>query len=219
MLANFGSPVARCCAAARRWPPGRLGRIHDDGTVPVLTRVKRRRQQLEQWRSLFGFGPCGRPQACQSSGAAIPNEVRHYPNWPSPEAKHLNNKSPESDRSGQETSSVTGFLLGPLASLSQHGGLSQPRQRSLRSSSLSFAATSAPFAHSCSVCAAQPIMPDIDITATHRGECSRLCTSAEYLFIVLLMVTPASEELEPPANPKRFTCPQPPQRRGPRRAA
>ncbi len=35
---------------------------------------------------------------------------------------------------------------------------------------------------------------------------ARSRTSGENLFVVLLIVAPLSQELEPPANPARFIC-------------
>src|SRR5690606_29552944 len=74
--------------------------------------------------------------------------------------------------------------------------------------------TSAFFSHSFSVCAEQPIFAAIDTTAAQREPCSpwfsstirtaRSRTSGAYLFVVLLIVAPSSQELGPPANPGRF---------------
>src|SRR6476620_4880239 len=67
---------------------------------------------------------------------------------------------------------------------------------------------------SCSVCGVQPILAAIDVTAAQRDGCSlassrtirtaRARTSGENLFVVLLVMAPSSQELEPPANPGRF---------------
>src|ERR1700722_14407146 len=73
---------------------------------------------------------------------------------------------------------------------------------------------SAFFTHSCSVCAVEPILAAIDETAAQREACSpswsktirtaRARTSEENLFVVLLVIAPPSQELEPPINPERF---------------
>src|SRR5271156_6437107 len=77
------------------------------------------------------------------------------------------------------------------------------------------ASTSALFTQSLSVCPVQPILGAIDRIVAQRDGCScscsrtrrtaRLRTSGENLFVVLLMAAPPSQELEPPANPGRFT--------------
>ena len=61
----------------------------------------------------------------------------------------------------------------------------------------------------------QPIFDDIDMIADQRLSCcdwlaktrrtARSRTSGEYLFFVLLMMLHPTQELEPPANPARFT--------------
>jgi hypothetical protein len=61
----------------------------------------------------------------------------------------------------------------------------------------------------------EPIFAAIDITACHRDPCcpslsrtsrtARSRTSGENLFVVLLMMLHPTQELEPPANPARFT--------------
>src|ERR1700721_2636021 len=76
---------------------------------------------------------------------------------------------------------------------------------------------SAFFTHSLRVCAVQPILAAIDVTAAQRDACSRWCswtirtprspTSGENLFVVLLVIAPSSQEMEPPANPARFMTP------------
>src|SRR6478736_5553951 len=75
--------------------------------------------------------------------------------------------------------------------------------------------TSAFLTHSCNVCGVQPIFDEIETTAAQREACSPSCsrtirtararTSGENLFVVLLVMAPSSQELEPPANPGRFT--------------
>src|SRR5271167_2856283 len=77
------------------------------------------------------------------------------------------------------------------------------------------ASTSALFTQSLSVCPVQPILGAIDRIVAQRDGCScscsstrrraRLRTSGENLFVVLLMAAPPSQELEPPANPGRFS--------------
>src|SRR5262245_56819800 len=69
--------------------------------------------------------------------------------------------------------------------------------------------------HSLSVCGVQPILPAIDTIAAHRDACSNSCSrtirtarvriSGENLFVVLLVMAPPSQELEPPINPGRFS--------------
>src|SRR6476661_7008569 len=71
--------------------------------------------------------------------------------------------------------------------------------------------------HSCNVCGVQPIFDEIETTAAQREACSPSCsrtirtarvrTSGENLFVVLLVMAPPSQELEPPAIPGRFTVP------------
>src|SRR5204862_990570 len=73
---------------------------------------------------------------------------------------------------------------------------------------------SAFFSHSLSVCPVQPILAAIEMIAAHRDGCSRSRsntsrtarsrTSGENLFVVLLVIAPPSQELEPPTNPGRF---------------
>ena len=60
----------------------------------------------------------------------------------------------------------------------------------------------------------QPIFAEIDERAAQREACSASCSSTirtarsrnsgENLFVVLLVMAPSSQELEPPANPERF---------------
>src|SRR5664279_3368576 len=74
--------------------------------------------------------------------------------------------------------------------------------------------SSAFFTHSCNVCGVQPIFAEIETTAAQREACSpswsrtirtaRVRTSGENLFVVLLVMAPPSQELEPPAIPGRF---------------
>jgi IstB-like ATP binding protein len=74
--------------------------------------------------------------------------------------------------------------------------------------------TSAFLTQSFRVCGAQPIFAEIDMTACQRDPCwpslsrtsrtARSRTSAENLFVVLLMMLHPTQELEPPANPARF---------------
>jgi hypothetical protein len=69
--------------------------------------------------------------------------------------------------------------------------------------------------HNRSVSAVQPIFAAIEEIAAHREACSpwwsrtirtaRARTSAENLFVVAFAIAPSSQELEPPANPARFT--------------
>src|SRR5580658_10548901 len=73
---------------------------------------------------------------------------------------------------------------------------------------------SARFIQSRSVSGVQPIFAEIDDNAAQREACSASCsstirtarsrTSGENLFVVLLVMAPSSQELEPPANPGRF---------------
>lgn len=68
---------------------------------------------------------------------------------------------------------------------------------------------------SFSVCGVQPIFAAIYITACQRDGCwaslprtsrtARSRTSGENLFVVLLMMLHPTQELEPPANPARFS--------------
>ena len=77
------------------------------------------------------------------------------------------------------------------------------------------ASASAFFAHSFSVCAVQPILAEIYRIVAQQEECppswsstirtAHAHTSGENLFVVLLVIAPSSQELEPPANPARFT--------------
>lgn len=67
---------------------------------------------------------------------------------------------------------------------------------------------------SCSVCGVQPTLAAIEVTAAQREGCSsawsrtiraaRARTSRVNLFVVLLVMAPSSQELEPPANSGRF---------------
>src|SRR6185503_10400537 len=80
--------------------------------------------------------------------------------------------------------------------------------------------------HSCNVCGVQPIFDEIETTAAQREACSPSCsrtirtarvrTSGENLFVVLLVMAPPSQELEPPAIPGRFKPPDQIQRSTPR---
>src|SRR5690606_35029455 len=75
--------------------------------------------------------------------------------------------------------------------------------------------TSAFFTHSCSVWAEQPIFWETETTADQRDGYSPPCsstirtarvrTSAENLFVVLLIRLYPTWELEPPTDPARFT--------------
>src|SRR5207237_8506389 len=66
-----------------------------------------------------------------------------------------------------------------------------------------------------SVSPVQPILPAIELIAAHCDGCSawwsntmrtaRSRTSAENLFVVGLLIAPSSQDVEPPANPVRFT--------------
>src|SRR4030088_1913180 len=77
---------------------------------------------------------------------------------------------------------------------------------------------SAFFTQSCNVCGVQPILAEIETTAAQREACSpswsktirtaRVRTSGENLFVVLLVMAPPSQELEPPAIPGRFSVRQ-----------
>ena len=101
-------------------------------------------------------------------------------------------------------------LLGPMAdngSLFSAISVGMPARRPL--------STSAFLTHSFRVCGVQPIFDAIDITACQRDGCwasvsrtsrtARSRTSGENLFVVLLMVLHPTQELEPPANPARFS--------------
>lgn len=75
--------------------------------------------------------------------------------------------------------------------------------------------TSTFLTHSFSVCGAQPIFDEIDTIAAQRLSCcpapsntirtARSRTSGEYLFVVFVMMLHPTHELEPPANPARFS--------------
>ncbi len=75
--------------------------------------------------------------------------------------------------------------------------------------------TSTFLTYSFSVCGAQPIFDEIDTIAAQRLSCchapsktirtARSRTSGEDLFVVLLMMLHPTHELEPPANPVRFS--------------
>jgi hypothetical protein len=75
--------------------------------------------------------------------------------------------------------------------------------------------TSAFLTQSFSVCGVQPIFAAIEVTACQRDGCwaslsrtsrtARSRTSGENLFVVLLMMLHPTQELEPPANPERFS--------------
>src|SRR5437016_10647888 len=66
-----------------------------------------------------------------------------------------------------------------------------------------------------SVSPVQPILPAIELIAAHCDGCSawwsntmrtaRSRTSAENLFVVGLLIAPSSQDVEPPANPVRFS--------------
>ncbi len=80
----------------------------------------------------------------------------------------------------------------------------------------SCSSTSAFFTQSFSVSGVQPIFAAIDITACQRDGCyaslsrtsrtARSRTSGENVFVVLLMMLQPTQELEPPANPARFSA-------------